>query len=398
MSYTITVVEKLTGHLGAKMKRSTDRILTTHVGSMPRSDELCDVLLKKEREEDHDLEVFADTVRRGVNEIVSKQAEIGIDIVSDGEASKIGYATYIKDRFTGFGGNFKSKPHRDLADHPKYREMLGRLRGPALFRRTCCVGPIELKDEQAIRDDLDNFASALETVSVEGAFLNAASPGVVSAFQPNEYYDDHEAYVRAIGEAMRSEYEAIAEAGYLLQVDCPDLAMSRHTGFQDLTDAEFARRTDLHVEVLNEALRNIPRDQVRVHLCWGNYEGPHDFDIPLNDVIDRVLRVEADAISFEASNPRHGHEWTIWRDKCADLDIVLMPGMLDTSTNYVEHPELVAERIVRFAECVGKERVIASTDCGFGTFVGSVAVEETIAYKKLGSLVEGARIASERLY
>jgi len=377
--------------------RSTDRILTTHVGSLPRSDAVCDVLLKKERGEGHDPEAFARVIREAVAETVTKQARLGLDVVSDGETSKITYSTYVKDRVDGFGGDFTPKPHLDLADHPDYREMLARTRGPQLFRRTCCVGPLKRKDDDALGQDIANMTDALGAVDATEGFLNAASPGVVASFQPNRHYPSHEAYIEAVAEVMQPEYEAIAGAGLLLQVDCPDLAMSRHTGFQDLTEQEFLTRAGLHVEVLNHALRNVPREKVRVHLCWGNYEGPHTHDIALEKIIGIVARLKAGAISFEAANPRHEHEWAVWG--AADLgDAVLMPGVLDTSTNYVEHPELCAQRIVRFAETVGRERVIASTDCGFGTFAGSGAVAPSVAWAKLASLVEGARLASERLY
>jgi 5-methyltetrahydropteroyltriglutamate--homocysteine methyltransferase len=380
------------------MKTSSDRFLTTHVGSMPRSDAVCAALLAKERGEAHDERAFDALMTEAVREVVRLQASLGIDIVSDGETSKIGYATYIKDRNTGFDGDFTPKPHRDLADHPDYRELLAKTRGPQLYRRTCCVGEIAPKNDGALQKDIANLRGAVSGTGVTEAFMNAASPGVVSAFQPNRYYDSHESYLNAIAKVMRAEYQAIVEAGFLLQVDCPDLAMSRHTAFQDLDEATFLERAELHVAVLNRALEGIPADKVRAHICWGNYEGPHDFDIGLEKIISTVLAIRAGALSFEAANPRHEHEWVVWRDRARDTDKVFLPGVLDTSTNYVEHPELVAQRIERFARLFGPERVIASTDCGFGSFVGSVAVARTVAYKKLGSLVEGARIASGRLF
>jgi len=341
---------------------------------------------------------FDALMREAVREVVELQASIGIDVVSDGETSKIGYATYIKDRNTGFGGDFTPRPHRDLADHPDYRELLAKTRGPQLFRRTCCVGEIAPKNDGSLQKDIANLQSALSGTRVSEAFMNAASPGVVSAFQPNRYYDSDERYLNAIADVMRTEYAAITEAGFLLQVDCPDLAMSRHTAFQDLDEASFLERAEMHVEVLNRALDGIAPDKVRAHICWGNYEGPHDFDIGLEKILSTVLSIKARAISFEAANPRHEHEWTIWRDLAREADRIFMPGVLDTSTNYVEHPELVAQRIERFVRLMGAERVIASTDCGFGTFVGSVAVARSVVYKKLTSLVEGARIASNRLF
>jgi 5-methyltetrahydropteroyltriglutamate--homocysteine methyltransferase len=380
------------------MKTSTTRFLTTHVGSLPRSDAVCTALLEKEHGTVKDAAAFDALMKESVREVVALQSSIGIDVVSDGETSKIGYATYIKDRNTGFGGDFTPKPHRDLADHPDYRELLSKTRGPQLFRRTCCVGDIAPKNDGSLQKDLANLESAIGAARVTEAFMNAASPGVVSAFQPNRHYETHERYLDAIAKVMRAEYLAITEAGFLLQVDCPDIAMSRHTAFQDLDEATFLKRAETHVDVLNRALEGIPADQVRAHICWGNYEGPHDFDIPLEKIIATVLAINARAISFEAANPRHEHEWTIWRDRARGADRVFLPGVLDTSTNYVEHPELVAQRIERFAQIMGRERVIASTDCGFGTFVGSVAVARTVVYKKLASLVEGARIASSRLF
>jgi 5-methyltetrahydropteroyltriglutamate--homocysteine methyltransferase len=345
-----------------------------------------------------DEAAFDALMKESVREVVALQSSIGIDVVSDGETSKIGYATYIKDRNTGFGGDFTPKPHRDLADHPDYRELLSKTRGPQLFRRTCCVGDIAPKHDGSLQKDIANLKSAIAAARVTEGFMNAASPGVVSAFQPNRHYDTHERYLEAIAKVMRAEYLAIVDAGFLLQVDCPDLAMSRHTAFQDLDEATFLKRAETHVEVLNRALEGIPADKVRAHICWGNYEGPHDFDIPLEKIIATVLSIDARAISFEAANPRHEHEWTVWRDRARGADRVFMPGVLDTSTNYVEHPELVAQRIGRFAQVMGRERVIASTDCGFGTFVGSVAVARTVVYKKLASLVDGARIASTRMF
>jgi len=380
------------------MKTSSDRILTTHVGSMPRSDQVCAALLEKEHGQVRDPAAFDALMAAAVREVVQRQASIGIDVVSDGETSKIGYATYIKDRNTGFGGDFTPKPHRDLADHPDYREILSRMRGPQQYRRACCVGEIASKRDGSLEKDIANLKSALGGARVTEAFMNAPSPGVVSAFQPNRFYDSHEKYLDAIANVMRAEYLGIVESGLLLQVDCPDIAMSRHTAFQDLDESAFLQRAELHVAVLNRALEGIPADRVRAHICWGNYEGPHDFDIDLAKIMSTVLSIDAGAISFEAANPRHEHEWTLWRDLARDSERIFLPGVLDTSTNYVEHPELVAQRIERFAGIVGRERVIASTDCGFGTFVGSVAVAPTVVYKKLASLVQGARIASERLW
>ncbi len=380
------------------MRISTDRILTTHVGSLPRSQAVTDLLLKKERSEPYDPAELERVAREAVIDIVARQVAAGIDVVSDGETSKIGYATYIKDRLSGFGGENMAKPHLDLRDHPDLRKRMTAFTGPQTFRRLCCIGPVELKDPGAVQLDIAHFREALGRTPATDAFLNAASPGVVSSFQPNRYYPTHEAYVDAVAEVMRGEYEAIVAAGFVLQVDCPDLAMSRHTGFQDLTEAQFLRRAEHHVEALNTALRSIPAESLRMHICWGNYEGPHDHDIPLERILRIVLKAKPQAVSFEASNPRHAHEWTVWRDARLPQDKVLIPGALDSSTNFVEHPELVAQRICAFADIVGRERVLAGTDCGFGTFAGYGKIDPDVAFKKLRSLAEGARIATERLW
>jgi 5-methyltetrahydropteroyltriglutamate--homocysteine methyltransferase len=380
------------------MKLSTSRILTTHVGSLPRTDPVTDLLLRKERGEAVDGREFDDGMAAAIKDVVKKQADTGIDVVSDGETSKIGYATYIKDRLTGFGGENTAKPHLDLRDHPDLRKRMTAFTGPQTFKRLCCVGPVELRDREAVHKDIAAFRSALAGVKVTEGFLNAASPGIVSSFQPNKYYPTHQAYLEAVATAMQDEYEAIVKAGFLLQVDCPDLAMSRHTGFQDLSESEFLKRAEQQVEVLNHALRNIPASSLRMHICWGNYEGPHDHDIPLQKILGIVLKAKPQAVSFEASNPRHAHEWVVWGEAKLPDDKVLMPGVLDSSTNFVEHPQLVAQRIERFAAIVGRERVIASTDCGFGTFAGYGKIDPGVAYKKLASLVEGARIASSRLW
>ena len=380
------------------MKLSTDRILTTHVGSLPRSAAVTDVLLRKERGEPYDRGEFDRVVAAAVSDIVGRQVATGIDVVSDGETAKIGYATYIKDRLAGFGGENTARPHLDLRDHPDLRKRMTAFTGPQTFKRLCCIAPVRLLDTEAARHDIANFRAALARTPATDAFLNAASPGVVSSFQPNRYYPTHAAYVEAVGEVMRQEYEAIVSAGFVLQLDCPDLAMSRHTGFQDLTEEEFLRRAAHHVEVLNETLRNIPAESVRMHMCWGNYEGPHDHDIALEKVLGIILKAKPQAISFEASNPRHAHEWVVWREARLPDDKVLIPGVLDSSTNFVEHPELVAQRISTFADIVGRERVLAGSDCGFGTFAGYGKVDPDVAFKKLRSLVEGARIASGRLW
>jgi 5-methyltetrahydropteroyltriglutamate--homocysteine methyltransferase len=322
-------------------------------------------------------------------------------VVSDGETSKISYSTYVRDRLTGFsteGPTETTRPHLDLAPFPELRRKMALLTGPRPFKRVSCVGPVAVKDRTALAHDLDNMRRAVAAAGPTEAFLNAASPGVVATFLPNAYYGTHEAYIEAVADAMRDEYEAIARAGFVLQVDCPDLAMARHTTFQTLTEAEFLKRAQFHVEALNHALAKVPADQVRIHVCWGNYEGPHTHDLDLAKVARIILGVNARAVSVEAANPRHDHEWAVWQDIKLPDDKVLLPGVVDTCTNYVEHPDLVAQRIVRFAGVVGRARVIASSDCGFGTFAGYGKIDPEVSWLKLGALVEGARRASRQLW
>jgi 5-methyltetrahydropteroyltriglutamate--homocysteine methyltransferase len=382
------------------MKLSTDRILTTHVGSLPRPKAVADLLVKKDQGEPYDHAALDRDVRQAVADIVARQVATGIDVVSDGETSKIGYATYIKDRLTGFGGeNFSPKAQRDLADYPEFRARMIQFTGPQVFRRLCCTGDVTLRDHDAVKTDIANFKAAIAAAKPVDAFMPAASPGVVSAFQPNRHYPSHAAYIGAVADAMQEEYEAIANAGIVVQLDSPDLAMARHTGFQDLTEAEFLKQAEQQIEALNHALANVPASSARLHLCWGNYEGPHHFDIPLQKILPIVLKGKPQAISFEAANPRHAHEWTVWRDTKLPDDKVLIPGVVDTCTNYVEHPELISQRICQFADIVGRERVLAGTDCGFATFVGHTGrVDPAIAFQKLASLVEGAKLASARLW
>jgi len=380
------------------MKRSTDHILTTHVGSLPRPQDLTDFLLAKEKGEAFDPAAFDDAVRRAVAGAVKRQAALGIDVVSDGEMSKVSYATYINERLSGFGGDNPRKIALDLVDYPDFRQKMARMTGSQPFRRAACIGPVKVVNRAPLAQDLANYKAALAGAGVTEAFMNAASPGLVTAFQPNQYYPSHEAYLADVADAMREEYRAIVDAGFLLQLDCPDLAMARHTGFQDLTEAEFVARVARHVDAMNAALEGIPADRLRMHICWGNYEGPHDKDIDLAKVIAPILRAKPVAISFEAANPRHEHEWTVWRDAKIPDEKILMPGVLDSCSNYIEHPELVAQRIERFAGIVGRDRVIASSDCGFGTFAGFGKMDPEISFRKLGAMVEGARIATTRLW
>jgi 5-methyltetrahydropteroyltriglutamate--homocysteine methyltransferase len=384
------------------MKTSRSRILTSHVGSLPRSAGVVDLLDAREHGRPYDAAALDRGVTALVAALVRRQADLGIDVVSDGEAGKISYATYVRDRLTGFADAPRAgagRPHRDLAPFSDFRRRIELMTGPRRFLRVACVGPVAPKSRTDLDKDLADMQAAVAAAPLAAeAFLNAASPGVVATFLPNEYYPSHEAYVAAIAEAMQGEYEAIVGAGFLLQVDCPDLAMGRHTTFQELSDAEFLARARLHAEALNHALRNCPPERVRIHVCWGNYEGPHTHDIDLADILDIVLGIRAQAIALEAANPRHEHEWAVWRDVSLPDDKILMPGVVDSSTNYVEHPDLVAQRLVRFAGLVGRERIIAGTDCGFGTSAGHGKIDPEIAFLKLASLVEGAARASRTLW
>jgi 5-methyltetrahydropteroyltriglutamate--homocysteine methyltransferase len=380
------------------MKLSTHRILTTHVGSLPRSQPVVEQLLIRESGARGDDALYDRTMRAGVSEIVRQQVAAGIDVISDGETSKVSYATYMKDRLSGFGGDNERLVAKDLQPFAEFRTRMAVFAGKQAFKRQGCIGPIAVIERETLRKDIENLRAAADAHAAHEAFMNSASPGVVSAFQPNQYYPTHEAYVEAIGAAMQEEYEAIVAAGLVLQLDCPDLAMARHTGFQQLSENEFLKRAEHQVEVLNHALRNVPASALRMHVCWGNYEGPHDHDIPLAKIMRIVLKAKPAAILFEASNPRHAHEWIVWRDTKIPDDKVLVPGLLTSTSNYVEHPELIAQRIQQFADIVGRERVMAGTDCGFGTFAGIGKMDPGISWLKLAALVEGARLASSRLW
>ena len=380
------------------MKTSQDRILTTHVGSLPRPPELRQILVRKDQGEPYDKEELARLARQAVLDIVRRQVAVGVDIVNDGEMSKPGYSTYVADRLSGFAGHEPAKPRLDTREHPNFVAALERMTGTNVARRAVCVGPVAVRDREPLAQDLANLRAALDQVTAVEGFMTAASPGLVPVFQTNSYYPSHETYVEAIAAAMQEEYEAIVNAGFVLQLDCPDLAMAHHTSFQDLSETDFLKRAAFHVEVLNHALRNVPADRTRIHICWGNYEGPHDHDIPFAKVAPILVKAKPMALVVEAANPRHAHEWTVWQETKLPDDKILIPGVLDTSTNYVEHPELVAERICRFADIVGRERVIAGSDCGFGTFAGYGKLDPDISFKKLGAMAEGAAIASKRLW
>ncbi len=373
-------------------------IETTHVGSMPRGEELTPLLRARDAGEPYDAAEFDAKVSAAVDNAVARQIECGVDIVSDGEIGKIGYSTYMIERLSGFGGHVDRKPAKDLAEHPGLAKKLSAIMGSQDFVRASCVGPVKLVTLDPLWEDIRRFKAALSRHGPEQkAFMNAASPGLISAFQINKYYPTQEAYLADLAEAMRPEYEAIVDQGFFLQLDCPDLAMSRHTGFQDLSEAEFLKVAEQNVEALNAATANIPPEKMRMHICWGNYEGPHDHDIPLERVIGIILKARPATILFEAANPRHEHEWKVWAGAKIPDEKKLAPGLIDTCSNYVEHPELIAQRIERFAGIVGAERVIASTDCGFGTFAGYGKIDPEVTWKKLRALREGADIASARL-
>jgi 5-methyltetrahydropteroyltriglutamate--homocysteine methyltransferase len=380
------------------MQTSRDRILTTHVGSLPRPPELRQLLVKKDQGQPYDKVALARLTWQAVFDIVKRQADTGVDIVNDGEMSKPGYSTYVADRLSGFEGHEPAKPRLDTGPHPNFSAAIERMTGPNTARRAVCVGPIDVKDREPLEADIANLKDALAQVKAVEGFMTAASPGLVPVFQTNRHYPTHEAYVEAIAAAMQPEYEAIVAAGFVLQLDCPDLAMAHHTSFQDLSEAEFLKRAAFHIETLNHALRNVPADRCRIHICWGNYEGPHDHDIDFAKVAPVLIRAKPMALVVEAANPRHAHEWAVWQQVKLPDDKILIPGVLDTSTNYVEHPELVAERLCRFAELVGRERVIAGSDCGFGTFAGYGKLDPDISFKKLRAMAEGAAIASRRLW
>ncbi|HET9863898.1 MAG TPA: cobalamin-independent methionine synthase II family protein [Steroidobacteraceae bacterium] len=380
------------------MRTSTERILTTHVGSLPRSQAVTDVLFGREHGTIADPAAAAQVIADAVVDVVKKQVAAGVDVVSDGEMSKISYATYVADRFTGFDGDTPREPGQDLVEFPRLLEKLAKLGSTAKYRRPRCVGEIRTRTLEPLQEDLRNFSRGVSAGQPADAFLNAASPGVIALFQPNDFYESADEYLEAVAEALRIEYEAIVAAGFLVQIDAPDLGMGRHTMYRDATVQEYLARAERHVEVLNHALRNIPGTRVRMHCCWGNYEGPHHHDVPMRDLLPVLLKAKPQALLFEAANPRHAHEWIVFKEARLPDDKILVPGVLSSTTNYVEHPELVAERLLRFADIVGRERIMAGSDCGFSTFAGFGAVDPDIVYMKLGAMAEGARLASRKLW
>jgi 5-methyltetrahydropteroyltriglutamate--homocysteine methyltransferase len=378
------------------VKRSADRILTTHTGSLPRPADLTAMLEALDAGTAPDRAALDARVRRAVAEVVRRQVGAGLDVVNDGEQGKVAYSTYVRHRLTGFGGQSTVGLRADWADFP---EASAAQAGRAGVARPACNGPIEWQDRAAVDRDTANLRAALDGLQPAEAFLTAASPGVIAHFLPNQHYPSREAYLARLVDVMKDEYDAIHRAGFVLQVDCPDLAMGRHLAFSHLATADWLKIAAANVEALNHALRDIPPDRMRLHLCWGNYEGPHHRDVPLREILPLALQARPQALSFEGANPRHEHEWVVFREAKLPDDRLIVPGVLDSTTNFIEHPELVAQRIVRYAEVVGRERVIAGTDCGFATFARSnLQVWPEIAWAKLASLVEGARLASARLW
>ncbi|MEM8788804.1 MAG: cobalamin-independent methionine synthase II family protein [Pseudomonadota bacterium] len=374
------------------------RILTTHAGSLPRQQAVVDQLFARERGEAYDRDAYDATMRAHVDAVVERQVAAGVDIVSDGETSKISYATYVKDRYSGFDGDSPRNAPADLKRFPTFLDRLAKSGGTPQYARPKCVGEVRSLGQAELIRDIDNLKAAMARHGAERGFMNAASPGVISLFLQNDHYPSRDAYLAALAEAMREEYRTIIAAGLDLQVDCPDLALSRHMLFTDLSDAEFVRVAETHVDALNHALQGLPAEKVRVHICWGNYEGPHVCDIALDQVLPTLMRVHAGQVLFETSNPRHAHEWAVFRDRRAEIpdDKILVPGVVDTTTNFVEHPALVAERLTRFVDLFGAERVIAGSDCGFGTFAGFGAIDPEIAYEKIRAMAEGAAMASRQ--
>ena len=372
-----------------------DKIKTTHVGSLPRSNELSDLLFKKDKKEKIDINNFDEIVKRDVKKIVEKQINLGIDFISDGEMSKISYATYVKDRIDGFSGESERKAPQDLDDFPTFKERIARSGGTPTYTRPCCTHELKIKDKQSLTKDINNFKTALEDNNHKLAFMNAASPGVISAFLPNKFYKDDDEYLDALSKIMTSEYEEIISNDINLQLDCPDLALARHMTFKDLSEEDFLKRAEKQIEFLNNSIKNIPQSKIRMHICWGNYEGPHSHDISLDKILPLVLKANVGTYLLESSNPRHSHEWQAFENIKVPKDKIIAPGVIDSTTNFIEHPEVVKNRLIQFSKVIDREQLMAGTDCGFSTFAGFGNVDENIVYKKLESLVIGAELASK---
>ena len=372
-----------------------DKIKTTHVGSLPRSNELSDLLFKKDKQEKIDVNNFDEIVKRDVKKIVKKQINLGIDFISDGEMSKISYATYVKDRIDGFSGESERKAPQDLDDFPSFKERIARTGGTPTYTRPCCTHELKIKDALSLTKDINNFKSALEENNHKQAFMNAASPGVISAFLPNKFYKDDDEYLDALSNIMATEYEEIVSNDINLQLDCPDLALARHMTFKDLSEVEFLKRAEKQIEFLNHSIKKIPSSKIRMHICWGNYEGPHSHDISLEKILPLILKANVGTYLLESSNPRHSHEWQAFESIKVPKDKIIAPGVIDSTTNFIEHPEVVKNRLVQFSKVIDREQLMAGTDCGFSTFAGFGNVDENIVYKKLESLVIGTELASK---
>ena len=372
-----------------------DKIKTTHVGSLPRSNELSDLLFKKDKKEKIDINNFDEIVKRDVKKIVEKQINLGIDFISDGEMSKISYATYVKDRIDGFSGESERKAPQDLDDFPTFKERIARTGGTPTYTRPCCTHELKIKDKLSLTKDINNFKKALDENKHKLGFMNAASPGVISAFLPNKFYKNDDEYLDALANIMKAEYEEIVSNDINLQLDCPDLALARHMTFKDLSEVEFLKRAEKQIEFLNHSIKNIAQSKIRMHICWGNYEGPHSHDISLEKILPLVLKANVGTYLLESSNPRHSHEWQAFENINVPKDKIIAPGVIDSTTNFIEHPEVVKNRLVQFSKVVDREQLMAGTDCGFSTFAGFGNVDENIVYKKLESLVIGADLASK---
>ena len=381
------------------MKRSETRILTTHTGSLPRSAELQELLRSRLDPKAGEVEEFNNGVEDGVSDVVAKQVAIGVDVINDGEQGRVQYATYVKDRLTGFDGvqMIRAIPRIDMLDFPEFAAQSG-VSSSTSIPWPACTGPISWKDKDAVHRDIQRLKDATSAVKAEEVFMTAASPGVIANFLHNEHYATEEEYLYSLADVMKYDYKSIVDSGLLLQIDCPDLAMTRVTQFSHLSEYEFIKIVEMHVEVLQYALAGIPPDRMRMHLCWGNTEGPHHHDVPLRKIVEIVLKAPPGAISFEGANPRHAHEWKVWQDVKLPEGKIIIPGVLDTTTNFIEHPELIAERIIRYASVVGKENMMVGSDCGFGTSAWGRRVESRIAWAKLAAMVEGAKLASQELW
>ena len=373
------------------------KIKTTHVGSLPRSKDLSEILFKKDSNKQFDVNRFNEIVKRDVENIVKKQIDLGLDFISDGEMSKISYATYVKDRIDGFSGESERKAPKDLDDFPSYKEKIAKSGGTPTYTRPCCTGELKIKDKKLLSLDIENFKTSLEKNNHSDAFMNSASPGVISSFLPNKFYKNDDEYLNKLSEIMKSEYEEIIANNLYLQIDCPDLALARHMTFKDLNEKEFLLRVEKHIEFLNYALKNIDQSKIRMHICWGNYEGPHTHDIALDKIMPIALKANIKTYLIESSNPRHSHEWRVFENLKVPKDKVIAPGVIDSTTNFIEHPEVVKDRLIQYSKVIEKDQLMAGTDCGFSTFAGFGIIDEKIVYKKLESLVAGAELASKAI-